>query len=257
VRCFVLGDVLHIEHEAYQLKADLDRIGDVFDRVPGSRRWPIYADASQPGTIALAAKRGYHIKGADKWPGSVEDGVAALRGFARIVIHPRCPHAADEARLWSRKIDKLTQEPLPDLKPGHDHVFDAVRYALTGAGLITKTGSHLHLYQGIGQTAASDAPAETIDDARAGHLPLRAAPEAPAAESIAQRVIAQAAREGVALRLMGGQLQVIAPFEHGCPRALSLALQTAVANHGPEVAGWLQAQAPVEPELEPDEELIE
>jgi phage terminase large subunit len=37
---------------------------------------------------------------------------------------------AEEARLYSYKVDKLTGDVLPDLKPGHDHCWDAVRYGL-------------------------------------------------------------------------------------------------------------------------------
>jgi phage terminase large subunit len=46
------------------------------------------------------------------------------------VIHPRCKHAAEEFRLYSYKTDKLTNDVLPDLKPGHDHIIDAIRYGL-------------------------------------------------------------------------------------------------------------------------------
>jgi len=52
------------------------------------------------------------------------------------VIHPRCKRAIEEARLWRYKTDPRTEEVLPALHPGNDHVWDAVRYAL--APLIKK-----------------------------------------------------------------------------------------------------------------------
>jgi phage terminase large subunit len=65
-----------------------------------------------------------------KGPGSVEDGVEHLRSYERIVIHPRCTHAAEEARLWSYKTDRLTGDVKPELDDKHNHVMDALRYAL-------------------------------------------------------------------------------------------------------------------------------
>jgi phage terminase large subunit len=70
------------------------------------------------------------IEGVKKWQGSVEDGVNHLRQYDRIVIHPRCPHAAEEARLYSYKVDKRTGDILPDIEDRHNHIIDAIRYAL-------------------------------------------------------------------------------------------------------------------------------
>ena len=53
-----------------------------------------------------------------------------LRSYESIVIHPRCRHAAEEARLWSYKTDKLTGDILPVLLDRHNHLMDALRYAL-------------------------------------------------------------------------------------------------------------------------------
>ena len=79
------------------------------------------------------------IRAADKWPGSVEDGISFLRGLDDIIIHPRCKYTAEEARLWSYKTDRLTGDPLPQLAPGSDHCLDAVRYSL--APIIRGRGS--------------------------------------------------------------------------------------------------------------------
>jgi hypothetical protein len=47
-----------------------------------------------------------------------------------IHVHPRCQHVADEMRLMSYRVDRLTGNVLPDLKPGHDHTIDSLRYSL-------------------------------------------------------------------------------------------------------------------------------
>ncbi|KKK47166.1 hypothetical protein LCGC14_3157950, partial [marine sediment metagenome] len=74
--------------------------------------------------------KGWDIQAADKWPGSVEDGIEHLRGYEEIIIHPRCKHAIDEARHYSYKVDRLTGDVLREIVKKHDHIWDAVRYAL-------------------------------------------------------------------------------------------------------------------------------
>jgi phage terminase large subunit len=130
VRMWIDASTLYIEHEAYGVGVDIVKTPDLFDKVPNSRRYVIRADCSRPETISHVAQSGFKCEAAQKWSGSVEDGISFLRGFEKIVIHPRCKHMAEEARLYSYKTDKLTGDVLPDLKPGHDHCWDAVRYGL-------------------------------------------------------------------------------------------------------------------------------
>jgi phage terminase large subunit len=131
IRCWVNGRSLYIEHEAYGVGVDLDETPALFDSVPEARMHTIRADASRPETISHMRRHGYsRIIGAQKGPGSVEDGVEHLRSYERIVIHPRCPHVAEEARLWSYKTDRLSGDVLPVLLDKHDHCWDAIRYAL-------------------------------------------------------------------------------------------------------------------------------
>ena len=46
------------------------------------------------------------------------------------MVHPRCVHAADEFRLYSFKVDKLSGDVLPEPLDKANHVIDAIRYAL-------------------------------------------------------------------------------------------------------------------------------
>lgn len=133
VRCFILGNTLYIDREAYGVGVELDELPQLYDSIPGARRWPIKADSARPETISyLKNRHGFRIDAAKKWPGSIEDGVAYLKGFDKIVIDPSCRHAADEFRLYSYKTDKTTGEVLPVIIDKNNHVIDAVRYALDG-----------------------------------------------------------------------------------------------------------------------------
>ena len=131
IRCFIRDECLYIDHEAGQASVEIDEIGaKVFDKVPGSRDWPIKADSARPETISYMRRQGYAIDAAEKWPGSVEDGIAHLKGFKRIVVHPRCENTAREFRLYRYKVDKLTGDVLPIIVDKNNHWLDALRYSL-------------------------------------------------------------------------------------------------------------------------------
>ncbi len=131
IRMYIYEDRLFIDHEAYGVGVDLDDTPALFDRVPESRQWTIEADSARPETISHLRRKGFRIRGAEKGPGSVEDGIAFLRSFREIVIHERCKHMIDEAKLYKYKVDPLTGEPTPKVDDKHNHCWDAVRYALT------------------------------------------------------------------------------------------------------------------------------
>ena len=132
IRSFILNDCLYIEYEAYGVHVELDEMPSFYDSVPESRKWPIKGDCSRPETISHIKRKGFNISGAKKWQGSVEDGIAFLRGFKKIIIHPRCKHTATEARLYSYKTDRVTSEVLPIIEDKNNHCWDAVRYSLDG-----------------------------------------------------------------------------------------------------------------------------
>lgn len=132
VRCWIDGDCLKIDQEAYGVGVELDTLPELFDTIPGVREWPILADSSRPETISHVKRKGFNISGAPKWPGSVEDGIAVLKGFRKILIHERCKHTAEEFRLYSYKTDRLTNEVLPIIVDKHNHCVDSIRYAISG-----------------------------------------------------------------------------------------------------------------------------
>jgi phage terminase large subunit len=129
-RMFIKDNTLFIDHEFYAIGVEINELERAFDTVPESRKWKIVGDSERPDTISYLARRGFNIVGAIKGKGSVEDGIQFLRGFERIIIHPRCPHAADNFANYRWKQDKITQEILPIPADGSDHVPDSCRYAL-------------------------------------------------------------------------------------------------------------------------------
>lgn len=132
VRCFIEKRTLYVDQEAYQIGCEIDRIPDLFDKVPESRKWPIIADSARPETISYVNRSGnggFRITGAKKGKGSVEDGVEFLRSYD-IVVHPRCKHTADELATYSFKVDKRTQEVLPVIEDAQNHCIDSLRYAV-------------------------------------------------------------------------------------------------------------------------------
>ncbi|HIU85190.1 MAG TPA: PBSX family phage terminase large subunit [Candidatus Aphodousia gallistercoris] len=150
IRCFIYDKKLYIEYEAYGVGVEIDELPQLYRSVPGSDKWPIKADCARPETISYLRNRcGFNIAGAEKWDGCIEDGIAYLRAFEKIVIHPRCKHAADEFRLYSYKTDKTTNEVLPIILDKNNHVIDAIRYSLDG--YITQ--SSLELFTAMGRQA--------------------------------------------------------------------------------------------------------
>jgi len=132
VRCFIANQTLFIDYEAWGVGVEIDETPALFRSVPGSGQWSIKADSARPETISALRRAGFNITAARKWPGCVEDGIAAIRSFKQIVIHERCKHTLDEMKLYRYKTDRITGDVLPILAPGNDHGIDALRYALDG-----------------------------------------------------------------------------------------------------------------------------
>jgi phage terminase large subunit len=130
VKCWIKEKTLYIEAEAYGVGVEITETPALFDSVEGSRKHVIRADSARPETISYMKRAGFHVVAAKKGPGSVQEGIAFLRSFERIVINPRCKYTQQEARLYSYKVDKLTGDILPVLVDAHNHVIDALRYAL-------------------------------------------------------------------------------------------------------------------------------
>jgi phage terminase large subunit len=143
-RSYIFDECLWITHEAFGRHVEIDDLptfleggvsrksGRYFPGIPGARDWGWKADAARPETISYLRRKGFNISEAKKWQGSVEDGIAHLKGFKKIFIHERCVQLAQEARLYKFVTDKKTNEILPKIEKRHDHGWDSLRYALDG-----------------------------------------------------------------------------------------------------------------------------
>lgn len=132
VRCWIKGRTLYVDHEAWKVGCEIDHSPELFDRIPGSRRWPIVADSANPQNISYLFNHGFpNIKPSVKGTGSVEEGVEFLKAHD-IIVHPRCKHVIDELSSYSYEIDKRTEEVLPKLADRKNHTIDSLRYAVEG-----------------------------------------------------------------------------------------------------------------------------
>ncbi len=130
IRCYILNDCLYIDKEAYGIGIGLNQLDAFYRTIPNLEHNKIMADNSRPETINFMKKKGFWIEGAKKWGGSVEDGIAIMRSFEKIYIHPSCKHTEDEFKFYSYKVDKLSNKVLPVIEDKNNHCIDAIRYAL-------------------------------------------------------------------------------------------------------------------------------
>lgn len=127
----VVGQNLWISNEVYGTGVDNDQLAEFFDSIPDARKYTSRADSSRPETIRHVNNHGYpNVKAANKWQGSVEDGIRHLRGYKKIIIHTDCPWTADEAKNYKYKVDQRSEDVLPIIVDKHNHCIDAIRYAL-------------------------------------------------------------------------------------------------------------------------------
>lgn len=132
VRVWIADRRLYVEREAYRIGLELDQTATHWqEHVPGFYDYVVRADSARPESISYLRRHGVpKIEGVEKWTGSVEDGIAFLRNFDEIVVHPRCTHTAEEMRLYSYKVDRRTGDVLPVIEDRHNHIIDAIRYAI-------------------------------------------------------------------------------------------------------------------------------
>ena len=139
VEIWVNGRSLHYRRASGRVGLELDATaGFASAAMPGIERFAMRADSARPETISYLKRHGLpRITGVDKWKGSVEDGIAFMRSFDRIVIHPEAEPARKEHGVYRYKINKAG-DILPEIEDADNHYIDAGRYAL--APLIQAAG---------------------------------------------------------------------------------------------------------------------
>ncbi|WP_273397022.1 PBSX family phage terminase large subunit [Actinobacillus porcinus] len=133
IKCWIFNGDLYIEYEAGKVGLELDDTAQyLVDRLPDVQTHMMRADSARPESISYLKRNGLpRIDGVKKWQGSVEDGIAHIKSYGKVYIHPRCRQTLNEFRLYSYKVDRLSGDILPVVVDEHNHYIDALRYALT------------------------------------------------------------------------------------------------------------------------------
>ena len=120
---------IYIFKERYEYHMDNAALANmVKEEVPDSL--VVYADSEDPRTINELRKLGCgNIKGVKK--GKILGGIRTLNTY-EMIIHPSCTNFTAEIEQYHYKLDKYTNEPLPEVVESNDHLMDAMRYGGTG-----------------------------------------------------------------------------------------------------------------------------
>lgn len=132
VKCWIADGRLYIEQEIYAARLELDATAaKILAAMPDVASHIMRADNARPESISYLKRHGLpRMAACEKGKGSVEDGVAFIKSFESVIIHPRCTNTAKEFDLYSYKVDRLSGDILPVLVDAHNHALDALRYAL-------------------------------------------------------------------------------------------------------------------------------
>ncbi|MCK3657233.1 terminase [Pasteurellaceae bacterium Pebbles2] len=141
VRCWVYQNCLYVDRSFGKVGLELDDTAQFFLKdIPNLSQYTLRADSARPESISYLKRHGLpRIEGVKKWKGSVEDGIAHIKSYDKVVIHPDCEEIAKEFRLYSYKVDKHSGDILPEVLDENNHYIDALRYALNP--LIQPSGS--------------------------------------------------------------------------------------------------------------------
>lgn len=137
VKLWLYDRCLYVEYESWALEMELDQTAKRWIQdIPDIERHTVRADNSRPESISHVRRAERDRPGipglvaADKWPGSVEDGIAYLRNFDAIVVHERCQHFIEECRLYRYKTN-AAGDILPVPVDKDNHLIDGTRYAMS------------------------------------------------------------------------------------------------------------------------------
>lgn len=130
-KSWVFDGDLYIEYDFSQIGLEIDDTAIVVkDNLPDVEKHDLIADNARPESISYLKRHGLpKTKPCEKGKGSVEDGIAYLKSFKKIIIHPRCMATAQEFRLYQYKVDRLSGEILPQIVDANNHIIDSLRYA--------------------------------------------------------------------------------------------------------------------------------
>lgn len=90
----------------------------------------VYTDGAVPEFTRQLNNAGVRATCAKKGQDSRMAGIMWLKSLNHIYIdESQCPHTWREFTTYEYKVDKRTEEILPEIPDGHDHCIDSCRYA--------------------------------------------------------------------------------------------------------------------------------
>lgn len=134
-RSYIYDGCLWIRYDACKVGLELDDTPKFINsKIPDWDRYKVVADNARPESISYLKRHGMNkIEACKKGKGSIEDGIAFMKSFKRIYVHPDCKDTINEFRNYSYKVDRLTGDVLPDIVDDYNHCMDSIRYALEKA----------------------------------------------------------------------------------------------------------------------------
>lgn len=109
---------------------ELKDLPTFWEGMPLIRDYIIKADSARPETISHMCYSGFDVRGAIKGANSVEEGVELIRGFDKVIIHPRCKNTIFEFGNYKFKVDARSGQVTRQIVDKYNHHIDGIRYAL-------------------------------------------------------------------------------------------------------------------------------
>ena len=109
---------------------ELKDLPTFWEQMPLIKDYMIKADNARPETISHMCYNGFDVRGAIKGANSVEEGVELIRGFDKVIIHPRCKNTIFEFGNYKFKVDARSGQVTRQIVDKNNHHIDAIRYAL-------------------------------------------------------------------------------------------------------------------------------
>ena len=127
----------YVAREWYALGQTNDKIADMIKYL-GLSKSVIIADSAEEKSIVEIKNKGiYHIRSAEKGPGSVNVGLDEMLQY-EFIIDEDCPNTTTEFENYSWQKDKKTGEYINKPTDMFNHCIDSLRYSLQCQKNVTK-----------------------------------------------------------------------------------------------------------------------
>ena len=147
VRCWIHDHKLWVDYNWAKKGVETDDLpAALVSNIPGIEKSVSRADSARPETISYLKKHGLPLCSSVS-KHKIEDGIAFLRSFEQIVIHPRCRPILEESRKYSYKVNRAG-DVTTQIVDKDNHSIDALRYAVAPLVKGKSAGLFLSRYRG-------------------------------------------------------------------------------------------------------------